>query len=135
MQKDWTIIKLGGSLFSPKFDVNSTNWLKIPFDFDYVHNFFENLKNLINQNLINRVVISIGGGFLNKMYLNRIIEKTKSINNEYEIDNKIKDNIGISSINLNSYVFVSLLGLYFRKEEYFKEIVFFNQEELIRKIN
>lgn len=109
---NWTIIKLGGSILSPdpgKAKTNKFSDYRIPFDYDFSIKFLKLLKKFQDQKLINRVVLIIGGGYLNKSYL---IATTDYIQKRMQrckkISNDLKDMIGSASIALNAHVFLSI---------------------------
>lgn len=66
----WTIIKLGGSLLSPYETASKSLQLgQLPFDTEYTNELLEELKSSRK-----RCVIVVGGGFLNRWYLQQFKE-------------------------------------------------------------
>lgn len=143
---DTVIIKLGGSLLSP-YD-KATEQVKkgqIPFDFSYALKLIKTLKSS-NK----RFIIVVGGGFLNRWYLQNIRES--GLVNDYSLlkpaENKryhkvsgshpsINDlhTIGIASSIINASMFKMLIEhIDDSKNAVYPEVIKFSQYEELKNI-
>lgn len=122
-KNDWTVIKLGGSILSPKVPT-SKNSYSIPFDYSFAVELLNHMKKWQSQKYLNRLAVIIGGGFLNKQYLETTMAFIKSDNlDTEEISHNLKDHIGLASIALNAHVFLMLATSFFGEKEVYQDVI------------
>lgn len=130
MKDEWKIIKLGGSLLSPKaLD-------PIPFDFDYSLRFLKLIDKWQKDGNILKVALIIGGGYLNKVYLDETLKFINKSKLTYlnEFSNDLKDYIGSASIALNEHVLLSIATAFWDKKNVFQDVIKYLQYENLSNI-
>jgi uridylate kinase len=119
---NWTVLKLGGSILSPKETINRKN--KVLFDYEFALKFLESIKTWQQKKLIEKIAIIVGGGTLNKQYLETTLEFLEE--NKFstkEVSNNLKDHVGIAAIALNAHTFLILATSYFSKEAVYQDVI------------
>jgi len=138
MKNNWTIIKFGGSILSPdpdKADTKRFPEYSIPFDYDFSISFLKLLKVSQDKNLIDKVIVIVGGGYLNKSYLKttlNYIEKEKDLS---QVSDDLKDLIGSASIALNAHIFLALATGLLGEENVYQDTLKYSDYDRLNDIN
>ncbi len=136
---NWTIIKFGGSILSPDPTEAKTDRFsdyRIPFDYDFSIEFLYLLKKSQDQRLIDKIVLIVGGGYLNKSYLIATIDYIqKKMRKSKQISNDLKDMIGSASIALNAHVFLALATSLFGSKHVYQDTLKYSDYERIKSID
>ena len=136
VKSNWTIIKFGGSILSSdpdKADTKRFSDYKIPFDYDFSISFLKLLKKTQDRELIDRVIVIVGGGYLNKSYLKTTLGYIKK-ENLSQVSDDLKDLIGSASIALNAHVFLSLATSLFSDKHVYQDTIKYSDYHRLKDI-